>query len=318
MEEVIYARDLVKVYQGGIAALRGMSFSVQRKGIITLLGRNGAGKTTFVRIAATLMAPTSGELRVLGADVVRDPRAVRRRIALMPQESYPPTFPRPAELIEAYLIARGWGIRDARRKAQEMLEDVGLWEHRRKTISELSGGMKRKVLLAMVLASDAELMFLDEPTTGLDPQSRRSIWRILEEAKREGRTILLTTHYMEEAETLSDEVVIIDRGRVVAQGGVHEIVARVGATHKLEVPESAGAAEELSGYGRTYRYGSRIVLYSDRKAVEEAAARVAARRGVAVRMKEVGLEDAFILLTGGAEPLYRVAGRWGAAGSRFS
>ncbi len=308
MEEVISARDLTKVYPDGTEALRGISFTVERRGIVTLLGRNGAGKTTFVRIAATLSAPTSGSLEVLGMDVLRDARSVRQRIALMPQESYPPTFPRPGELVEAYLVARGWGLGDARRKAREILEDVGLWEYRDKTVSELSGGMKRKVILAMVLASGADLMFLDEPTVGLDPQSRRSIWRILEEARREGRAMLLTTHYMEEAEALSDDVIILDRGRLVAHGGVQEIVARVGATHKLEVSDFPGAAEGISGYGRIYRYGSRIVLYSDRKSAEEAAARLVRGHSGVLRVKEVGLEDAFVLLTGGAEPLGEGAG----------
>ncbi|MDP7982186.1 MAG: ABC transporter ATP-binding protein [Conexivisphaera sp.] len=308
MEEVISARDLTKVYPDGTEALRGISFTVERRGIVTLLGRNGAGKTTFVRIAATLSAPTSGSLEVLGMDVLRDARSVRQRIALMPQESYPPTFPRPGELVEAYLVARGWGLGDARRKAREILEDVGLWEYRDKTVSELSGGMKRKVILAMVLASGADLMFLDEPTVGLDPQSRRSIWRILEEARREGRAMLLTTHYMEEAEALSDDVIILDRGRLVAHGGVQEIVARVGATHKLEVSDFPGAAEGISRYGRIYRYGSRIVLYSDRKSAEEAAARLVRGHSGVLRVKEVGLEDAFVLLTGGAEPLGEGAG----------
>ncbi|MGC8556086.1 MAG: ABC transporter ATP-binding protein [Conexivisphaera sp.] len=301
MERIIDCRDLRKVYPDGTVALDGVSFSVGRRGIVTLLGRNGAGKTTLVRIASTLSAPTSGSLEVLGMDVSREARSLRRRIALMPQESNPPTFPRPGELIEAYLLARGWGLRDARRKANLMLEEVGLWEHRTKTVSELSGGMKRKVLLAMVLASGAELMFLDEPTVGLDPQSRRAIWRILEDARGNGRAILLTTHYMEEAEALSDAVVIMDRGRVVAVGGVQEIVSSVGATHKLEAQDVPGVADALARYGRTYRYGSKIVLYADRRAVEEAAAEVVRRGGGPLRIRDVGLEDAFTMLTGGME-----------------
>ncbi|MFP3283715.1 MAG: ABC transporter ATP-binding protein [Nitrososphaeria archaeon] len=301
MDAVILSSGLTKIYPDGTVALRDVDFSVERRGIITLLGRNGAGKTTFVRIAATLSMPTSGRLEILGMDVVERARAVRQRIALMPQESYPPTFPRPGELVEAYLIARGWSLGDARREGRRILEDVGLWEYRGKTVSELSGGMKRKALLAMVLASGAELMFLDEPTVGLDPQSRRSIWRILEDARREGRAILLTTHYMEEAEALSDDVIIMDRGRLVTSGDVQRIVAGVGATHKLEVADVPGIAEEISRYGRTYRYGSRIVLYSDRKSAEEAAAQLVRIYNGTLRVREVGLEDAFILLTGGAE-----------------
>lgn len=299
--DVIWARGLTKVYPDGTVALAGIDLSISGRGVVTLLGRNGAGKTTFIRIAATLAAPTSGELRVLGMDVTREARSIRRRIAMMPQESTPPTFPRPGELIEAYLIARGWSTRDAKREAERMLEEVGLWEHRRKSVSELSGGMKRKVMLAMVLASGAELMFLDEPTVGLDPQGRRSIWRILEGAKREGRTILLTTHYMEEAEALSDEVVIMDRGRVIATGSVREIVSRVGATHKVELADAPGVIEEMSAYGRVFRYGSKVILYADRRSVEEAAARAVALGGGGLRVREVGLEDAFLALTGGLD-----------------
>ncbi len=308
MDYLMRADNLTKIYPGGIVALRGLTFSLRGRGIVTLLGRNGAGKTTFVRIAATLLRPTSGTLEVLGMDVVREAGSVRRRIALMPQEGYPPTFPRPSELVEAYLIARGCGLGEARRRSREILKEVGLWEHNGKSVSELSGGMKRKVLLSMVLASDAELMFLDEPTVGLDPQSRRSIWRILEGARREGRAMILTTHYMEEAEYLSDEVIIMDRGLLVAQGSVHDILSKVGATHKLELPDAPGVAEEVAGYGRAYRYGSKVIVYSDASSLVEVAGRLLRKRGWTSRVKEVGLEDAFVLLTGGAEPLQEVRG----------
>ncbi len=298
----IIAEGLSKIYPSGALALSEVDLKVRGGEITTLLGRNGAGKTTFVKIAATLLRPTGGRMEVLSCDALKDPYCVRKKIALMPQEGYPLTFPKPGELIEAYLMMRGWGIVDAKMRTRRIMDETGIWEHRKKLVSQLSGGLKRKVLLAMILASGAELLFLDEPTLGLDPHSRRGVWRILEDARRAGQTILLTTHHMEEAEALSDKIVLLERGRVVIEGDVNSIISTIGATHRVEVDATSVDPSELAGYGRLYRHGSKFVLYADRESAVEAAERLM-RIDVRVRVREVGLEDAFLMLAGGMKAL---------------
>jgi ABC-2 type transport system ATP-binding protein len=219
---MIEAINLTKVYKDGIKALDNLTFSSNAR-VVTLLGRNGAGKTTLTRILSTQLLPTSGLARVEGYDVVKDANKVRKMIASIPQEAKPVGIASPMEHLVMYLTARGFSFKDANEVSRKVLKEVGLWEVKDKPSDELSGGMKRKIFVAMALAANAEVVLLDEPTTGLDPYSRLEVWSILKSIKSK---IVLTTHYMEEAQELSDEVILLNKGRLIAKGSIEELLSR--------------------------------------------------------------------------------------------
>ncbi|MEM2865820.1 MAG: ABC transporter ATP-binding protein [Candidatus Hadarchaeales archaeon] len=297
--DAVRALNLSKRYRGDTLALDRVSLRIRRGRIVSLLGRNGAGKTTLVRILATQLMPTSGRASVLGYDVVKEPEKIRERIACIPQEAEPVGFLNVWEHVYGYLLMRGMGSSEARGRAEEVLRVVGLEGRKRTLASELSGGMQRKLLLGMVLATSAEILFLDEPTTGLDLPSRGEVWKLLRELRGEGRTIFLTTQNMEEAEALSDEVFLIHRGRILAKGRAEELVQRVGAEVRVEVEGELGP-EELGRYGKCIPHSGSVLLYTDREGARRVA-RVAAGKGIRVRSRPVNLEDFFLLTAGGED-----------------
>lgn len=288
----VVSKGVWKKYKNGVVALKGVSFSVEKGGLVALLGRNGAGKTTWVRIASTQLLPTQGTVEVLGLDVVADPWSVREVIAMVPQEGLPLDILTPFEYVYSYLLIRGYGRSEAKKLAREHLALLELVPYAKRTIGELSGGLKRRVLVAAVLASRAEVLFLDEPTIGLDPLARRSVWRALKEAKRAGGTTLLTTHYMDEAESLADEVVIVHEGRVLFSGTVEEGRRAVGREFKVEVYGDL----EVEGY-EGLRLKGVTVFYVDEGEVDEVLRRAVAK-GYESVVKPTSLEDLFIKLTG--------------------
>ncbi len=219
---MIEANNLTKIYRDGTKALDGVTFITNSR-VITLLGRNGAGKTTLTRILSTQLLPTSGTARVEGYDVVRDVKKVRKIIASIPQEAKPVGIASPFEHLVMYLTARGYSIKEAEEVSRKVLKEVGLWEVKDKPSDELSGGMKRKIFVAMALASNAEVVLLDEPTTGLDPYSRLEVWSVLKSIKSK---LVLTTHYMEEAEELSNEVILLNRGKLIAMGSIEDLLSK--------------------------------------------------------------------------------------------
>lgn len=220
----IEASDVHKTYKGSSrSALNGVSIKSETGTIFTLLGRNGAGKTTFVRMCATQLMPTSGTIKVLGHDAVKSPDTVRELITIVPQEAKPLRALTPWDHLYNWLQIRGEYQDEARRRTIDMLERLELIENKDTPVMYMSGGMKQKVLVGMAMAVDAELLFLDEPTIGLDPLSRRQVWEAIQEWKSRGKTVVLTTHYMDEAEMLSDRIAIIDTGRVVADGTMQEL-----------------------------------------------------------------------------------------------
>ncbi len=300
MASAVVAQDLFKVYPGSHSrtpALDGLSLTVPTGGVYGLIGRNGAGKTTFVRIAATQLALTSGSLSVLGHDVAREERKIRERIACVPQESRPLYFLTVEEVVYYYLKMRGLPSVEARRRTREGLEELSLGEYRRRLVSQLSGGLRRRAMCAMVLASDAEMLFLDEPTTGLDPIARREVWAAIRRASREQRTILLTTHYLDEAEALSQRLVLIERGRRILEGTPGELRGRVRYPYRVALQEGV-APEELEPYGRvaTVEGGQTLVFAREREARE--LARWALERNLRVSMGPVSLEDIFLDVVG--------------------
>lgn len=200
-----------------------------------MIGRNGSGKTTLVRILATELAATSGSASIDGIDVQGDPIVLRERIAIVPQEARTVPWMTPLQTVSSYLMWRGFGYGEARHRGMIALEKLGIASYANALNRTLSGGNRRKVLVATVMASDAEIIFLDEPTTGLDPISRREFWDLLRKVGRE-RFTFLTTHYLEEAEALADEIGILDRGKMVRIGSLEELRESVPYNYAMNVP----------------------------------------------------------------------------------
>lgn len=299
MTNAIRAAHLSKRYPGapaGAQALTDVSLEIPAGITFGLIGRNGAGKTTFIRIAATQLTPTSGELTVFGHDVLSDPGPVRTRIACIPQESRPLYFLTVNEVVYLYLKMRGMEAATARERTQAVLEELELTEYRKRLVSHLSGGLRRRALVAMVLASDAELLFLDEPTTGLDPLARRQVWGAVRHAIRDRRTVLLTTHYLDEAEALSARLALIDRGKVLIAGTPDELRSRVRYPYRVSIDRRA-SAEQLASYGRVVPIeGGHLVFAREPEARE--LARWGLEQGFRLSLGPVALEDLFLELVG--------------------
>ncbi|MFI6701928.1 ATP-binding cassette domain-containing protein [Streptomyces sp. NPDC050509] len=226
----VEVRGLVKQYGGpqGTRALDGVDLDVREGTVLGVLGPNGAGKTTLVRILSTLVAPDAGTAMVAGYDVLRQPRQLRRRIGLTGQ--YASVDEKLSGWENLYMIGRLLDLSraDARRRADELLERFSLTEAAKKSAMQYSGGMRRRLDLAASMIGRPSVLYLDEPTTGLDPRTRNEVWDEVRRMVDEGATVLLTTQYMEEAEQLADELTVIDRGRIIANGGVDELKAKVG------------------------------------------------------------------------------------------
>jgi ABC-2 type transport system ATP-binding protein len=225
----VQVRGLVKRF-GSVVAVAGIDFEVARGACLGLLGPNGAGKTTTVEILEGLQRPTSGEVRVLGLSWERDAEALRARIGIGLQETL--LYDR-LTVEETVKLFRSFFRRGA--DVEAVITQVNLGEKRRTQVGKLSGGQRQRLALATALVGEPEVLFLDEPTTGLDPQSRRALWDVITGFKAKGCTVLLTTHYMEEAERLCDRVTIVDRGCVVADGSPGVLIASVGAAQLIEV-----------------------------------------------------------------------------------
>jgi ABC-2 type transport system ATP-binding protein len=295
----IDAHDLRKVYPASTdqkPALDRLTLEVPSGGVFGLIGRNGAGKTTFVRIAATQLVPTSGSLSVLGMDVQSRARDIRMRIACVPQESRPLYFLNTEEVVRLYLKLRGMDSAEAKRRTKEALDELSLTEYRTRLVSRLSGGVRRRILCAMVLSSEADLLFLDEPTTGLDPIARREVWQALRRTIREKRTILLTTHYLDEAEALSARLALVERGRLMLEGSPSELRARVRYPYRVTVQDPF-PREELVSFGRVADIEGGHMVFA-READARELARLALERGVRVSMGPVSLEDIFLEVVG--------------------
>lgn len=260
-----------------------------------LIGRNGSGKTTMVRILATELEPTSGKAFINGMDVMRQARSLRERIAIVPQEARPIPWMTPMQTIRAYLLWRGLGYSEAKQRAVRSLESLGLSEYSNTLNRKLSGGMKRKVLVATVLSSEAEIIFLDEPTTGLDPISRREFWEVLKDIGKE-RFTFLTTHYLEEAEQLADRIGVLDHGRLISSGTLEDLRQRVNYNFSLKLL-SKPAPDFLAfskGETVTGRDGYTRIL-----ATEEEAFRIArelSKGGFKFAINPMSLDDIFFYL----------------------
>ncbi len=234
---VLRVRDLRKRYKD-VVAVDGIDLDVARGECFGLLGPNGAGKTTTIEICEGLTAADSGDVEVLGMRWADDALALRQRLGIQLQDTQ---LTDKLTVLETLRLFRSFYERGA--APEDVMSLVQLDEKRNARIAALSGGQKQRLALACALVGDPELLFLDEPTTGLDPQARRQLWDLIEEFKRTGRTIVLTTHYMEEAERLCDRVAIMDKGRVIALATPPQLIASIGANHLIEI--STGGAHPL-------------------------------------------------------------------------
>src|SRR5438270_4467522 len=317
METVIAVEDLRKTYQPKtrkgveVKALDGISFEVPRGEFFGLLGPNGAGKTTTIGILTTRVLPTGGAARIDGIDVARDPVAVKRRIGVVPQMN---NLDRSLTAREILLFhAEYFGVaRQAREQhAHELLERFELAERADEKINGFSGGMAQRLKIARALMHDPAILFLDEPTTGLDPQSRRAMWDFLHELNSKGQTIFLTTHYMEEADQLCQRIAIIDHGKLLALDSPTVLKRSVpgGYLIELQVRERSGAAQiftnalaSLTGVVDVNSDHDRVRIYADRaEGLLANVMRLAGEQGVMVtdaHVAEPSLENLFLHLTG--------------------
>ena len=239
MEKIVEVTELVKHYKS-VIAVNGISFDVYKGEIFSLVGPNGAGKTTTVEILECLRMPTSGSAYVLGFDVKKEESKIKKRIGVMPQDFN--TFERLTVKENVELIAKIYGVKP---DIKAVLEELGIWEARDRKFEALSGGMKRRVGVSMALVSDPELLFLDEPTTGLDPQARRETWEVINRLKKMGKTIFLTSHYMEEVEYLSDRAAVIVQGDIIALETVNALISQYGGGVKVNVANGDKKVEDL-------------------------------------------------------------------------
>jgi len=213
MSSIISISGLGKAYASGHIALHSIDLDIREGEIFALLGPNGAGKTTLISIICGLVTPTSGQVLVGGHDIVRDYKATRRQIGLVPQELHTDAFER---VIDTVRFSRGlFGKASDPAKLEQILRDLSLWDKRNSMIMELSGGMKRRVMIAKALAHEPRILFLDEPTAGVDVELRKDMWNLVRSLRKSGVTIILTTHYIEEAEEMADRVGVINNGRLV-------------------------------------------------------------------------------------------------------
>ena len=263
------------MYSGGKIAVDEIDAVVSER-VTTLIGRNGAGKTSLLRMLSTQLLPTSGTASIEGFDIIREASKVRKIISSIPQEASPIGILTPYEQVKMYLIGRKFSSSDASKKAMDALETVGLGDAMNSPADTLSGGMKRKMFVALAIASDASIVFLDEPTTGLDPLSRFEVWSAIKKLKSK---VLLTTHYMEEAENLSQEVFLMDLGKIIDHGTVKSLLSKFSG--KVRIESNVPLKD-------SYSVGGIHVKYAD---VDESESFI--RNGATV--KRITLDDLFIM-----------------------
>jgi ABC-2 type transport system ATP-binding protein len=251
---VIELDGVAKTFDGPIHALQDVSFSVPTGSVCALLGHNGAGKTTTVKILSTLLRPTSGKATVAGYDVVRDAAQVRANISMAGQFAAMDPLLTGRENLVLFGRLRGLRRRQAKARADEMIERFDLVQAADRQVRHYSGGMWRRVYLACALMVPSKVLFLDEPTTGLDPRSRREVWALVSSLAQQDVAVLLTTQYLEEADVLSDSIVVIDHGRVIASGTAEDLKRRVGGSYcqvtpadPADLPRVAAALAGLDG-----------------------------------------------------------------------
>jgi ABC-2 type transport system ATP-binding protein len=303
MPAVIECRNLRKTYDGKVEAVRGLNLEINTGECFGLLGPNGAGKTTTIEILEGLLEPTSGEVFILGHKWKSHAREIREQIGISLQETRLSEKLTVRETIELFASF----YREPRR-AQDVLESLQLTEKADAQVGKLSGGQRQRLAVATALVGSPRLLFLDEPTTGLDPQSRRQLWDIIRNFQEGGGTVLLTTHYMDEAERLCDRLAIVDHGQIIAEGSPAELIAKLGGHHVVEFALSGnsqgdnGAWQTLPGVD-SVRNDDGLVCLSVREPHRTIPALLAKVEEQSAQLehlttRQASLEDVFVRLTG--------------------
>ena len=307
MEPILELSGLTKVYPGGLKALDNVDLTIRRGEIFALLGPNGAGKTTLIGAVCGLVRPSGGTIRAFGHDMASDWRLARTRIGLVPQEMATDMF---ETVWRAVSYSRGlFGLAPDKSRIEQILRSLSLWEKKDEQIRALSGGMKRRVLIAKALAHEPDLLFLDEPTAGVDVELRKGMWAIIDEMRARGVTIILTTHYIEEAEEMADRVGIISNGRILMVDEKDSLMARLGRTeaHIALADPVAEVPAALAGYPVELEEGGTSLRYRGGDGTGKGKAEVAditkalTRAGIdytGIETRESSLEDIFVSLLG--------------------
>ena len=309
-EPILELDGLSKIYPGGLKALDSVDLTIRKGEIFALLGPNGAGKTTLIGAVCGLVRPSSGSIRAFGHDMATDWRKARSRIGLVPQELSTDMF-EPVQRAVAY--SRGlFGLAPDPGRIEEILRSLSLWDKREERIMALSGGMKRRVLIAKALAHEPDLLFLDEPTAGVDVELRKGMWAIIDQMRDRGVTIILTTHYIEEAELMADRVGIIDKGRLLMVDEKEAMMARLGRTEAhialarplSELPPAlAGYPIEIEDGGTSLRYRGGDGTGRGKQDVADIT-KALIQDGIdytGIDVRESSLEDIFVSLLGEEE-----------------
>ncbi|MGM0575367.1 MAG: ABC transporter ATP-binding protein [Myxococcota bacterium] len=300
-EHPLELRGVTKRF-GGFTAVNGVDLSVRDGEIFALLGPNGAGKTTLISCIAGLSRHTSGDIRVFGHDTRRDFRTTRRLVGLVPQEINFDPFFTPLESLE---IQMGFmGVEPDRDRCEELLRLFSLWDHRHAYTRHLSGGMKRRLLVAKALVHDPKLLFLDEPTAGVDVELRKDLWNVVRQLRDRGTTIILTTHYLEEAEELADRIAIIHRGRIVTVDERDQLMGRHREGHVcITLPDDVDGVPDWAPAGTTLD-GARclVVPWHDAAELEQAIHVVRERvEPLDICVRQTTLEEIFVDLVHAAD-----------------
>lgn len=298
---IVEVEDLRKYY-GNIKAVDGVSFKIKQGSIFTLLGPNGAGKTTTLEIIEGLRTPDSGKITIFGKQVERIGREEKEFIGVSLQETSLIGNLTVRETLSMFRSFYKKGLR-----VDDVLDFVSLRDKAKSYVEKLSGGQRQRLAIGLAIINDPLLLFLDEPTTGLDPQARRNIWDLLLQLKKQGKTIVLTTHYMEEAEFLSDWVCIMDHGKIIREGTPEDLIKSIGGESviEVEVEQSDGFFEELSNIGLNYSYNEKhkrlIIKTNNVLETIGILLRIAKEKGINIRneiIRQPNLEDVFLTLTG--------------------
>ena len=300
--EAVLCRDLRKTYEGKVEAVRGIDLTIYAGQCFGLLGPNGAGKTTTIEVLEGLLEPTAGHVEIFGKSWARDERTLRELIGISLQETRLGEKLTVRETVELFA-----GFYKQSRNVDQVLEELSLTEKASARVGKLSGGQRQRLAIATALVASPKILFLDEPTTGLDPQSRRQVWEIVRGFQKQGGTVLLTTHYMDEAERLCDYISIVDHGKVIAAGTPAELISGVGGHHRVEFALDANGVDEnvwrtLPGVGGVHHDDGVTALTVDEPHLTiPALLAMVGQRGWKLSQlttRQSSLEDVFVHLTG--------------------
>ncbi|MCL5954927.1 MAG: ABC transporter ATP-binding protein [Candidatus Thermoplasmatota archaeon] len=293
------SNSLKKIYRNKgrtTTAINNFTFSVKDKGVFSLLGRNGSGKTTFVKVSTTQLTPDDGYVRVFGKDVVNDEKELRHMISLVPQESRPFPHMTPYEHVYLFQKMNGKTREESKDRAESVIGLLGMEDFAKVECVNLSGGQKQLTMVAMALSLDAQIYFLDEPTIGLDIITRKRVWNAINKYRNAGKSIFLTTHYLDEAAILSDEIGIVSHGNFIKQGTLDEL--RSGLEYDTRVAiRGRTDAKDFEQYGRVYSHERSTVIFTNQENVEKILSDSSVRKE-RIEIGPVGLDDVFISLVG--------------------